>query len=332
MSWTDVLLQSPIEQLDRAAEAAVRRLKAYHPSSPSAMPPREHGGASNNKRSRAGAYIRREEARMAMWAKREWSGLQGFTQEEQVMMDVSDLGNGQTAEDGIPLGEGWLLQLAGVDVSGRRKSLGLSKKNEGEVLRDFGLPLLLHSEEGRRWHEALASLPQTPLGREEQRRSSRHSIGSLELFVGTDTDFSTATCPQMSPRPTLYEEELEVFNVWTGQLLPSSPEHCEHCLVVAPQTSLPQAVRRPSFFRRRCSSETSGSRPEDDMDAASTSSGMQSLVLPSLDGCLTGRGSNRSSGSLEPDKSPLYRRRKAILSGDSVTSIANLSTSDGSGY
>ena len=265
---------------------------------------------------------------MAMWAKREWSGLQGFTQEEQVMMDVSDLGNGQTAEDGIPLGEGWLLQLAGVDVSGRRKSLGLSKKNEGEVLRDFGLPLLLHSDEGRRWQEALASLPQTPLGREEQRRSSRHSIGSLELFVGTDTDFSTATCPQMSPRPTLYEEELEVFNVWTGQLLPSSPEHCEHCLVVAPQTSLPQAVRRPSFFRRRCSSETSGSRPEDDVDASSTSSGMQSLVLPSLDGCV-GRG---SSGSLEPDKSPLYRRRKAILSGDSVTSIANLSTSDGSGY
>ena len=96
---------------------------------------------------------------MAMWAKREWSGLQGLTQEEQAMMDVSDLGNGQTAGDGIPLGEGWLLQLAGVDVSGRRKSLGLSKKNEGEVLRDFGLPLLLHSEEGRRWHEALASLP-----------------------------------------------------------------------------------------------------------------------------------------------------------------------------
>jgi len=263
-------LQSPIEQLDRAAEAAVRRLKAFHSESSGAgAEGNSNAGNAGNagnaaissrdfKRGRGAAYIRREETRHAMWAKREWSGLQGFTQEEQVMMDVSDLGSGRVAEDGIPLGQGWLLQISGVVVSGRRKSLGSKKADgpAGQVLRDWGPPVLL-PEEGRWWHEALSSLPQTPLGWEEDRRSSgRHSVASLELFAGTDSDFSTATCPRMSPRHTLFtdtSEEVEVFNLWTGQNLPSSPEHC---LVVAPQTSLPAGPKRPSFFRRRSTAST----------------------------------------------------------------------------
>eukprot|EP00435_Cladocopium_sp_Y103_P064801 s615_g26.t1 len=286
-------------------------------------------------------------------------------------MDVSDLGSGRVAEDGIPLGEGWLLQISGVVVSGRRKSLG-SKKGDGpvgRVLRDWGPPVLL-PEEGRWWHEALSSLPQTPLGWEEDRRSSgRHSVGSLELFAGTDTDFSTATCPRMSPRPTLFtddtSEEPEVFNVWTGQLLPSSPEHC---LVVAPQTSLPGGPKRPSFFRRRSTASTSLSesaeisavrhvkshpgvsspqrsegsddatlpRPLDDETSSSCSGGSrarsQTLVLPPVRD-LHAKPSLETGASFDPDKSPLFqrRRRKAISSDDSATSLANLSTTDGSG-
>ena len=376
-------LQSPIEQLDRAAEAAVRRLKAFHSESSGAgAEGNSNAGNAGNagnaaissrdfKRGRGAAYIRREETRHAMWAKREWSGLQGFTQEEQVMMDVSDLGSGRVAEDGIPLGQGWLLQISGVVVSGRRKSLGSKKADgpAGQVLRDWGPPVLL-PEEGRWWHEALSSLPQTPLGWEEDRRSSgRHSVASLELFAGTDSDFSTATCPRMSPRHTLFtdtSEEVEVFNLWTGQNLPSSPEHC---LVVAPQTSLPAGPKRPSFFRRRSTASTALSeqsaeisvvrhvkshpgvsspqrsdgsddvtlpRPLDDETSSSCSGGSvarsQMLVLPPLLD-LHSKPGLETGAPFDPDKSPLFqrRRRKAISSDDSATSLANLSTTDGSG-
>lgn len=374
-------LQSPIEQLDRAAEAAVRRLKAFHPESSgdSGAEVNSNAGKAGTvgnaalssrdfKRGRGPAYIRREETRHAMWAKREWSGLQGFTQEEQVMMDVSDLGSGRVAEDGIPLGQGWLLQISGVVVSGRRKSLGSKKADgpAGQVLRDWGPPVLL-PQGGRWWHEALSSLPQTPLAWEEDRRSSgRHSVASLELFAGTDTDFSTATCPRMSPRHTLFTddtEELEVFNLWTGQMVPSSPEHC---LVVAPQTSLPGGPKRPSFFRRRSTASTALSespessavrhvkshpgvsspqrsdgsdvtlpRPLDDETSSSCSGGSgarsQTLVLPPL---LDLHKLGLETGApFDPDKSPLFqrRRRKAISSDESATSLANLSTTDGSG-
>lgn len=332
--------------MDRAAAAAVRRLKVFHPIdsefeaavSLQGLPPRDHTVV----RGRAAAYIRCEETRNAMWAKREWSGLQGLIQEEQVMMDVSDLGSGRVAEDGIPLGEGWLLQISGIVMSGRRKSLGSKKADSAprEVRRDWG-PAVLLPTEGSWWQEALSSLPQLPLGREEDRRSSRPSLASLELFAGTETDFSTATCPRMSPRHTV-DEELEVFNLWTGQSLSPSPEHC---LVVAPQTSL--GGRRPSFLRRRSTpSSTSehghesppGSSPrksegstELTTASAETSSSSGSevrshLVLPPLD-----VKPNSETDAFDPDKSPLYRRRrKAIMSNDSVNSIANLSTTDGS--
>eukprot|EP00438_Fugacium_kawagutii_P028985 Skav211307 [mRNA] locus=scaffold3605:28198:30375:+ [translate_table: standard] len=356
----EVSLQSPIEQLDRAAAAAVRRLKAFHPidsefeaaavNSLQGFPQREH----NVVRGRAAAYIRCEETRNAMWAKREWSGLQGLTQEEQVMMDVSDLGSERVAEDGIPLGEGWLLQISGIVMSGRRKSLG-SKKDGGprEVRRDWG-PAVLIPTEGSWWQEALSSLPQLPLGREEERRSSqRHSLASLELFASTETDFSTATCPRMSPRHTVDDEELEVFNLWTGQSLSPSPEHC---LVVAPQTSLPGGPRRPSFLRRRSTPSNSTSEHLSGQESPAvvssprksegstelttsaetgSSSGSEvrshRLVLPSLEKVKT---NSEADASFDPDKSPLYqrRRRKAIMSNDSVNSIANLSTTDGSIY
>ena len=294
------------------------------------------------------------------------------------MMDVSDLGSGRVAEDGIPLGQGWLLQISGVVMSGRRKSLGSKKADgpAGQVLRDWGPPVLV-PEEKRCWHEALSSLPQTPLGWEEDRRSSgRHSIASLELFAGTDSDFSTATCPRMSPRNTLFTDdtsELEVFNLWTGQMLPSSPEHC---LVVAPQTSLPggphgpNGPKRPSFFRRRSTASTAVSqqsaeisaarhvkshpgvtspqrsdrsngsdetpRPLDEETSSSCSRGSgarsQMLVLPPLLDLHSKPGFETGS-PFDPDKSPLFqrRRRKAISSDDSATSLANLSTTDGSG-
>ena len=355
----EVSLESPIEQLDRAAEAAVRRLKAFHPENSGGSP----GGTNlgfpqrGHFRSRAGAYVRREETRHAMWAKREWSGLQGFTQEEQVMMDVSDLGSGRVAEDGIPLGEGWLLQISGVAMSGRRKSLGSKSERPAgdQMLRDWGPPVLLPTQD--RWQEAFSSLPKTPLGWEEERSSSgRHSVGSLELFAGTDTDFSTATCPRMSPRPTFAStfdsDELEVFNVWTQS--PSAPASQ---LVVAPQTTLP--TRRPSFFRRSSASTSASEHTETqtspvrhvkshpgprrsaadgmlsprgsrDETCSSCSSNSRSTLLPPLDAKV-----EKVDGvaSLAPDKSPLFqrRRRKAIMSDDSVTSIANLSTTDGSG-
>lgn len=108
-------------------------------------------------------------------------------------MDVSDVGS-RGAEDGIALGDGWYLQICGVTVRGRRKSMARS-----EEVRDWGVPL-----SHRQW-EILETLPSKPLGLEEE-RSSRMSVNSLELFAATNS--------LRSPRPTLPDEsqELESHN------------------------------------------------------------------------------------------------------------------------
>ena len=111
----------------------------------------------------------------------------------KVVMDVSDVGS-RGAEDGIALGEGWYLQICGVTVRGRRKSV------RSEEVREWGVPL----SQSRQW-EILETLPSKPLGLEEERSSGRVSVNSLELFAATNS--------LRSPRPTLDEQnELESHN------------------------------------------------------------------------------------------------------------------------
>ncbi|CAJ1365439.1 unnamed protein product [Effrenium voratum] len=130
-----------------------------------------------------------------------------------MMMDVSDLGSHPGCENGISLGEGWRLQISGVVVRGRRKSLAMPSPQEGlEVVREWGVPLLLSAPEvapegqrpqskalrphpAGRFHDAMASLalpaPRAPLGpagpsrgRPRPRRAARGLKGSKEVFAG----------------------------------------------------------------------------------------------------------------------------------------------------
>ncbi|CAE7219836.1 unnamed protein product [Symbiodinium natans] len=82
----------PVEQLERTAAAAVRRMAVMHPDkqlSPEVgLPPPPIRVICL--RSRAAAVVRREEALQAVRAKKEWSILQGY---EEEYTDVSDLGN-----------------------------------------------------------------------------------------------------------------------------------------------------------------------------------------------------------------------------------------------
>ncbi|CAJ1371154.1 unnamed protein product [Effrenium voratum] len=339
-------------ELDRALFSVERRLLRAHAG---CEEPLNTHHVTRGGRTFAAAYIRREEALQAVCAKREWSGIQGFTQDAQMMMDVSDLGSHPGCENGISLGEGWRLQISGVVVRGRRKSLAMPSPQEGlEVVREWGVPLLLSAPEvapeGQRW-QVLEALPEAPLGLEERRRSSgRFSVHSLELFAGSA---SMMTCEQMTPRPTLgtmdCTEDMEAHDVWEGQEI----GHVRTDSYLVAQNSLaPPGSQRPSIIRRR---SRTASTPEvvpegvvlegagapvvpgavllgkeaklqsDDQSSEVKEDTPRLLVLPSVASPL--RSTDESQ--FLPDKSPLYqrRRRKGICSEDS---IANLSTSDGS--
>ncbi|CAK9116160.1 unnamed protein product [Durusdinium trenchii] len=145
-----------------------------------------------------------------------------------------------------------------------------------------------------------------------------------------------------SPRLTLASEddELEVFNVWSQPM--STPEPGEPYLIVAPDRSSASSRGRPSFFRRGSTSARGKElNVEKEVAIGHIKSCPATVDEPPPPRATLRRptlrpptvGDEESNSSFDPDKSPLYqrRRRKNIMSEDSATSIANLSTCDGSG-
>lgn len=238
----------PMQQLDKAAAAAVRRMAALNPDkhwSPELSTPTPRF-RPDCVRSRGAALVRREEALQAVRAKKEWSILQGYDEDHHA--DVSDLGN--DLGSGISLGDGWFLQTSGIVLRGKRKSLASrGSLIDEEVVRDWGIPLLLPSaDESQRWQQLLESLPQAPLAKEEGRRSSgRFSVCSLELFTGTSTSNSWTK----GPRASSLNDELESTSIWTGQTLVSNA--WSDSLLVPSRQSIKVAYGSRSSFLRRYS-------------------------------------------------------------------------------